>query len=174
MVTLACWAADTSGTGAAFIRNAIVHELGHNLGLRHGGDEACNNKPNYNSVMNYLFEFNGVYTDCQPFATHNFALGYSSGGLLTLDENDLHENLGVCTSPIVPIDWNSNGRIFSGSEVSDVNSYAREVAECGATNSVLHDFNDWANLNLAAVSPSGIHGLIQNVPATTCAPIPAN
>jgi hypothetical protein len=40
-----------------------MHELGHNLGLRHGGDEDSgddlegwkNNKPNYRSVMNYLY-----------------------------------------------------------------------------------------------------------------------
>ena len=51
MVTLGCWAGDTSGTGTAYIRNSIVHELGHNLGLQHGGDETCNYKPNYSSVM---------------------------------------------------------------------------------------------------------------------------
>ncbi len=31
----------------------FVHELGHNLGLRHGGDEDRPAKPNYFSVMNY-------------------------------------------------------------------------------------------------------------------------
>lgn len=31
----------------------FVHELGHNLGLRHGGDEDRFAKPNYYSVMNY-------------------------------------------------------------------------------------------------------------------------
>lgn len=29
-----------------FIRNTVIHELGHNLGLRHGGDSDCNDKPN--------------------------------------------------------------------------------------------------------------------------------
>ncbi len=33
----------------------IMHELGHNLGLDHGGDEPMNCKPNYVSVMNYAF-----------------------------------------------------------------------------------------------------------------------
>lgn len=33
----------------------FMHELGHNLGLRHGGDENRNCKPNYLSVMNYSY-----------------------------------------------------------------------------------------------------------------------
>ncbi len=31
-----------------------MHELGHNLGLRHGGMDDLNCKPNYLSVMNYF------------------------------------------------------------------------------------------------------------------------
>ena len=40
--------------------STLVHELGHNFGLRHGGDEDLNNKPNYLSVMNYLYLASGV------------------------------------------------------------------------------------------------------------------
>jgi len=38
----------------------FMHELGHNLGLRHGGDENQNYKPNYYSIMNYLYQLNGL------------------------------------------------------------------------------------------------------------------
>ncbi len=38
----------------------FMHELGHALGLHHGGEDAVNLKPNYPSVMNYLFQFSGV------------------------------------------------------------------------------------------------------------------
>jgi beta-lactam-binding protein with PASTA domain len=34
----------------------FMHELGHNLGLEHGGLDAVNYKPNYLSVMNYSFQ----------------------------------------------------------------------------------------------------------------------
>jgi uncharacterized repeat protein (TIGR01451 family) len=34
----------------------IMHELGHNLGLRHGGGDVVNNKPNYLSVMSYSYQ----------------------------------------------------------------------------------------------------------------------
>ncbi len=36
-----------------FLPGALMHELGHNLGLRHGGSDSVNCKPNYLSVMNY-------------------------------------------------------------------------------------------------------------------------
>ncbi|HEY8504250.1 MAG TPA: hypothetical protein VIL46_06680, partial [Gemmataceae bacterium] len=35
----------------------FMHELGHTLGLRHGGNDHVNNKPDYFSVMNYLYQF---------------------------------------------------------------------------------------------------------------------
>ena len=37
--------------------STLMHELGHNLGLRHGGNENTNYKPNYWSVMNYLYAY---------------------------------------------------------------------------------------------------------------------
>src|SRR5262249_8443482 len=46
----------------------FMHELGHNLGLHHGGGGIRNNdiedepnyKPNYLSVMNYRYQFSGI------------------------------------------------------------------------------------------------------------------
>jgi hypothetical protein len=38
----------------------IMHELGHNLGLHHGGDEDLNYKPNYYSIMNYEYQLEGL------------------------------------------------------------------------------------------------------------------
>ncbi len=35
--------------------STIMHELGHNLGLYHGGDKEENYKPNYISIMNYTY-----------------------------------------------------------------------------------------------------------------------
>ncbi|WP_410210181.1 hypothetical protein [Aquirhabdus sp.] len=41
----------------------LMHEIGHSLSLRHGGDELyVNYKPNYASIMNYLYQMNGVPT----------------------------------------------------------------------------------------------------------------
>jgi len=38
----------------------LMHELGHNLGLRHGGCDDSNLKPDYASVMNYAYQMEGV------------------------------------------------------------------------------------------------------------------
>ena len=40
----------------------LMHELGHNLNLQHGGDVGINCKPNYVSVMNYNMQ-NGIPQD---------------------------------------------------------------------------------------------------------------
>ncbi|PKF81575.1 hypothetical protein CW749_02770 [Vibrio sp. vnigr-6D03] len=40
--------------------STIMHEFGHNLGLRHGGNEDLNFKPNYYSIMNYMYQLDGL------------------------------------------------------------------------------------------------------------------
>ena len=45
---------------ANYQASTIMHEFGHNLGLRHGGDVSTNYKPNYNSIMNYLYQLEGL------------------------------------------------------------------------------------------------------------------
>ena len=55
---------DTTIGDDDFRANTFMHELGHNLGLHHGGSDDVNYKPNYLSVMNYVFagtlpRFNG-------------------------------------------------------------------------------------------------------------------
>jgi hypothetical protein len=73
----------------------VMHELGHNLGLDHGGGDRFNCKPNYLSVMSYTFQF----TDFVP----DRVLDYSRGDLPTLDEMlGLNESLGIGTVTSFP------------------------------------------------------------------------
>lgn len=62
---ISAWGA-VNGTGVPYVTTkrdrsgTFLHELGHALGLDHGGLSGTNYKPNYNSVMNYRFQLNGV------------------------------------------------------------------------------------------------------------------
>lgn len=112
----------------------IVHELGHNLGLHHGGDVDTNYKPNYNSVMNYLYQFDGVDTDCNP--SGNGVIDYSRNRRITLDENALDERKGTCGTTVW--DWNGNGSIES--------RVSKEINRDSSL-SVLSDHDDWASLS---------------------------
>ncbi len=68
--------------------STFVHELGHNLGLRHGGHENLNRKPNYPSLMNYAYDvsFNG-----SPLTLQDTLIQFSPGILPDLDEPELSE-----------------------------------------------------------------------------------
>jgi hypothetical protein len=73
---------DQSGT--------FMHELGHDLGLNHGGKDDVGYKSNYLSVMNYMFQRVGVasFSIYGHFDYSRFALG-------DVDENALSNNVGL-------------------------------------------------------------------------------
>jgi len=142
------------------VSNTIMHELGHNLGLRHGGNENCNYKPNYNSVMNYAFQFPGVDVDCD--AEGDGVLDYSVGDRIDLNESSLNENLGTCGD--TEIDWNNNSNIESNVTV-DINSDGNST--CGGVFTTLRDNDDWANiffLGLENIFFSGEESICDNPP----------
>jgi hypothetical protein len=129
------------------VANTIVHEAGHNLGLRHGGNVDTNYKPNYNSVMNYRYQFPGVDTNCT--VPGDGLLTYSVGTRASLNETALLETNGICNG--VDVDWNGNLLIDPAAVSVDINQ--------DTTKTTLTDFNDWANLRLSTVnngaSPNG-------------------
>ncbi len=71
-----------------------MHELGHNLGLNHGGvQDSTNCKPNYLGVMNYVYQFRENTDVCRPLA-------YSNTALANLNENSLTDsNIGSYPYP---------------------------------------------------------------------------
>lgn len=78
------WVRNTGDVGVA---GTFMHELGHNLGLDHGGTDGDNNKPNYLSIMNYLFQTSGLVGTNE--------VNYSEYKLPDLDENSLDEGRGL-------------------------------------------------------------------------------
>lgn len=84
--------------------SAVMHEIGHNLNLRHGGDEGRNCKPNHLSIMNYTYAgtgglpFNGAtgwFLDFAPSQIPNTALGRNARlpVLPDLNERNLPEDV---------------------------------------------------------------------------------
>jgi hypothetical protein len=69
----------------------LMHEIGHNLGLRHGGHDNVNGKPNYLSVMSYTRQFSTTIP--------NRRLDYSRAQLDDLNEAGLNEGLGLGSDP---------------------------------------------------------------------------
>jgi len=146
----------------------FMHELGHTLGLRHGGGDDMNCKPNYLSVMSYSRQFRDIVLG-RP-------LDYSRGELPLLVENNLDEWLGVQGSasaltvygpprdvdsdgdldyPIAsafgPIDWDADG-FMEGESVagSNVHVNINYLGFWGCNDpddtQTLTGYDDWANL----------------------------
>lgn len=123
----ACWGTDANGFSVGTrVQQAgtFMHELGHTLGLQHGGTDSTNNKPNYLSVMNYSFQACSV-----PVSGTALPGGcdYSRRALAQLEER-----LNPSASPPLPgldecagfdggvfgfgsVDWNKDGNITGAS-----------------------------------------------------------
>jgi hypothetical protein len=150
-----------------------MHELGHNLNLLHGGNEQRNFKPNYNSVMNYWYQFCG--TDNNGDVIPDDALDFSRGLNINLNESLLSEPAGV-TGAGPAIDWNQNGTSTNTNVARNINcrltntfadstcgTHVQQTTFCGNGGqcydsfcSVLTDFNDWANLTLMTLGDADL------------------
>jgi hypothetical protein len=133
---------------------SLMHELGHNLGLLHGGnDRDINCKPNYTSVMSYSYQNNG------NFGNNFRPLDFSRLALRTLDENNLDERVGLggIGDPIfygppvfrssydnVPVDWNQDGDTDDFGVFADINNLGGN--NCDGQGTLLVGFDDWENL----------------------------
>jgi hypothetical protein len=143
---------------------SVAHELGHNLGQRHGCVNPPNlcYKPNYWSVMSYAVQLRASHLDswrrakvtCLPFYYGDAAaretdgavysgdklrIDYSEGMAATLveDNNSLDEKKGVCGQPV---DWNQNGNN------TDVNFNA-DADRDTTTRGTLADHANWRALD---------------------------
>jgi hypothetical protein len=78
-----------SGHTTAVRAGTIMHELGHNLGLRHGNIDHDNYKPNHLSIMSYSNQFDWLLKGGNPF------LDYERFEIGNLNETALNEAAGL-------------------------------------------------------------------------------
>jgi hypothetical protein len=174
IVTMGSYGFSTaSATGLNLLINlqagTLMHELGHNLGLRHGGNESTNYKPNHYSIMNYMYQFAGL--SATPFTANAaeryflanglkgktycnlvenspcssaFRISYSDGVGSDLPEGGLLEaaNIGRGSSGGAYADWNDNHAFNVGAYRHNLNP------QDGNDITVLKDYNEWGNLLL--------------------------
>ncbi|HFI0342957.1 TPA: VWA domain-containing protein [Streptococcus suis] len=124
----------------------FMHELGHTLGLGHGGADHTLGKPNHLSVMNYLFQLSGlVYPNSVKESIKR--LNFSEYALPALNEKALREKDGIDPHHVITdkklgtkiadvnqnkaveihnvadgkdIDFNFNGRIDEGTVTANI------------------------------------------------------
>lgn len=135
-----------------------MHELGHNLDLHHGGGDDTNYKPNYLSVMNYSFQFDGLNV-AHGFDTSKY--DYSHYELPTLDENNLIESDGFDKDGLTagtgletyvkcderrfgPI--NCKGYDFNKNNIIETSSVERNLNSNDKNLEILNGYNDWEHL----------------------------
>ncbi|WP_156896310.1 hypothetical protein [Aestuariibacter salexigens] len=151
IVSLGRWENGNGGTDEHKI-GTFIHEIGHNLGLKHGGNDHTNYKPNYVSVMNYSFQVVGIDSPTGK------VFDYQRFDLPMIDEANLVEADGISSdsqwsgyqtfyycantytrksSPLNVVDWDCDGNPISTVR-GDVNR-DRWISQLGTQ-------NNWQNI----------------------------
>jgi len=138
----------TNGGGSAQEQaGTLMHELGHNLGLRHGGCDDTNMRPGYQSVMNYAFQMEGLTRGGM-----RGVVDYSRGHSPTLDDalfdapprlfaGSAAANGGKASTCVLP------DRIRAGSSVKP-GILPREVGDDSNECEDGAGVNDWTSIRL--------------------------
>jgi len=149
------------------LAGAFMHELGHNLGLQHGGQDEINFKPNYLSVMNYFYAYPIHKVTQQGTNVEGiWRLDYSRSTLATVDELEIRETdplrgpryrkiifnsaatdeppVGAVADADSTVDWNANGLMNEPTAYRQ--NLNRITMEQPADLQVLESFTDWDRL----------------------------
>lgn len=177
MLTMGGWGLSVDDQTSQNVTNnyqasTIFHELGHNLGLYHGGDEEVNFKPNHLSSMNYLYQLTGLAsignnegdryydrfytnnincdlvpnTNNQTGSTDDFIIDYSNGSAANINESAIDESAGLNRAGSEAVDYNCNAILGDTLTNFDANQDSQIT--------VLTDTDEWSMINLQFYSQS--------------------
>ena len=146
----------------------VMHELGHNLGLRHGGEDNVNCKPNYLSVMSYSRQFSD-FVPARPLdysrneidlnqtaLVESFGLGTPTLPTPTSTVFAAPTGLGVTALPVPvagSIDWSNSGGIGGSYNAIAANKPINKLVAAGCDgnlDTILTAQNDWDALQYNA------------------------
>jgi hypothetical protein len=132
----------------------LMHELGHNLGLQHGGGDGVHLKPNYLSVMNYAFQWTGIQPSGRlDFSRRDLPDLVETNGLVEV--NGIGSDPGDATTYWCPsnterngasnggIDWNCSGPGFSTTPLAGSFNINHDFNGNAPVFGTLTGFNDW-------------------------------
>lgn len=171
MLTMGGWGLSVDDQVSQNVTNnyqasTIFHELGHNLGLYHGGDEEVNFKPNHLSSMNYLYQLTGLSsignnegdryydrfytnnvncdiapsTNNQTGSTDDFIIDYSNGSSADINESTIDETEGLKRAGSTAVDYNCNALIGETLTNFDANQDSQIT--------ILTDVDEWGMIDL--------------------------
>lgn len=141
------------GNRADFQAGTFLHELGHVLGLRHGGDDDVLSKDNYNTIMHYGLrdgferssgmpmkaspsQFGGIDLRCDLDSRSTSGVyTYSHGMRRDLNEERLNEAQGVCNG--MPVNWDGK---------TSVSSLLSQDIDNQAGHNIVRDHPDWVTI----------------------------
>ncbi|HEX8924533.1 MAG TPA: PxKF domain-containing protein, partial [Terriglobales bacterium] len=185
-ITLGKWGAD--GLRDNVVAGTLMHELGHTLGLSHGGsyngfgsaaNYGPNCKPNYQSVMNYLFQID--------LLGPNAVVDYSSEVLSDLNKSSLAPGLSTSSNtpplysttswyaPIPPFGAgtpatrqcdgrlpppNVYGYLVSGASTPISWLTGQDINFDGNYTENLNGYNDWTWADFRQIGATGNHVLV--------------
>lgn len=157
VVSLGQW--PTAGGTTQQQAGTLMHEFGHNLGLRHGGHENANRKLNYLSIMSYDYQMPGLRVDGSTGVVDYSRLKINSISGNMSEYSAMSGYGGTTESDLADYQVRSNGNWLSGTASANL-----DINNNGSLQSSVYvgyldaSQNDWDNIVYSGGGTGGTIG----------------